>query len=97
MPPLANFIIPEHSLHLEPSIFDNIYNLASLHIDYNVISGIINSDGLKSPILSDDPSEAEDGESDAYQTAFRGDRGPDDAGWDQVKYLTANWTPKLGR
>lgn len=41
-------------LSINLCIFDNIYNLASPHIDYNFMSGIISPDGLKSPIMSDE-------------------------------------------
>jgi hypothetical protein len=42
------------SLQLQRRIFNNIYNMASHISHYIVMSGIINPDGLESPILSDE-------------------------------------------
>jgi hypothetical protein len=53
------YLFSEHlyrtvSLHLVRSVFDNIYNLPPHISCYNFMSGIVNPDGLKSPILSDE-------------------------------------------
>lgn len=42
------------SLNLVRTIFDNIYNLPLFISYYNFKSGIINPDGIGSPIMSDE-------------------------------------------
>jgi len=52
---ILDFItIYDVSLQLQRRIFNNIYNMASHISHYIVMSGIINPDGIKSPILSDE-------------------------------------------